>query len=384
MRLLIFSACTVLLAVHTAIAATRHPDTSSRPLAELAAHEGEVVVYGSTSERFARYLVDEFNALHPTITVKYVSLPPRELDARMRQEASGDNGPDVVWSNGMDLQMKAALDGLAQAYRSPEAASLPSWAKWRDRLYATTYEPVVLVYNRRLVPADKVPTTHEELRERLTAKAGKFRGKVSTYKLDNVEVGSLPFRLDVINNPRFWELLRVMRADHLDEQASSAGILDRISSGQSLVAYNIAGEEAIRRARRDPLIGVQFTLDYTLVASRVMFIAKHAPHPAAARLWVDFILSKRGQQQMQVADMFPIREDVSGIDAGLVLLRQATKVAKPIALDSKLATLCAPAAAQAFSERWQAVLYGAPYSRPPEIGTLTRTSRGHARSALSP
>jgi iron(III) transport system substrate-binding protein len=389
MRLLVFAACVALLAAHPAPAATPAAPQASGAVADAASREAALVVYGSTSERFARYLVDEFKALYPTIAVTYVALPIDELDARMRRGAGTHNGPDVVWSSAMDLQMKAGLDGLAQPYRSPESASLPAWAKWRDRLYATTYEPVVLVYNRRLVRPGQVPTTHEQLLQRLSAEAEKYRGKVSTYDLDNTELGALPFRVDAAHDARFWNLLRAMRVEGLDEQSSSAAILDRISAGQSLIAYNVAGTEAIRRAMRDPLVGVQFTLDYNLVTSRVMFIAKHAPHPNAARLWVDFLLSKRGQQQMQIAYLYPIREDVSGVDPGLILLRQTREVARPIALDSRLAALCAPGAAQAFKERWRTMLDSAADGlHPTQAATLaTRTSRSpprHAQYTVSP
>lgn len=378
-----------MLATQLAGAATPQQSPASGPLADAAAREGTLTVYGSTSERFAHYLVDEFKALHPAIAVKYVSLPVDQLDARLRKDDAGLGGPDVVWSSAMELQMKAALDGLAQPYHSAEAATLPAWAKWRDRLYGTTYEPVVLVYNRQLVAPGEVPTTHEMLRERLSVQADKFRGKISTYDLANVEVGTLPFRLDARDDTRFWDLLRKMRAAGLDEQSSSAAMLDRVSAGQSLLAYNIAGTEAIRRARRDPLVGVQFTTDYNLVLTRVMLIARHAPHPNAARLWVDFVLSKRGQQQIQVADLIPIREDVANVDAGLILLRQTHKVARPVVLDAKLAELAEPAAAQAFRERWKATPDSAVATpHPPQAGSSApRSSRmpaGNARYAASP
>lgn len=354
MRLFAYCACAVLLVSHLAGAATRpRGDAVQQSIVDAASREGALLVYGSTNERFARYLVDKFMALYPEIVVKYVTLPVEQLDAQMRHDDVSGNGPDVVWSSAMDLQMKAALDGLAQPYRSVEAASLPSWAKWRDRLYATTYEPVVLVYNRQYVSQADVPTTHQKLRERLSIAPEKYRGKVSTYELDNGEVGALPFHLDARYDPRFWELVRAMRAEGLDEQSSSAAILDRISAGQSLIGYNIAGLEAFRRARRDPLVGVQFTMDYNLVMSRVMFIARHAPHVNAARLWVDFLLSKAGQQQMQIADLFPVRVDVANVDAGLMMLRRASKVAKPVPLDATLAALRDSGAAQAFRDRWR-------------------------------
>ena len=386
MRFFVFSACVVMLAGRLASAATPHSHAGSAAVDATATREGALVIYGSTSERFARYLVDEFKALHPAIAVKYVSLPVDELDSRFRTDAGSPDGPDVVWSSAMDLQMRAALDGLAQPYRSPEAESLPTWAKWRDQLYATTYEPIVLVYNRQFVQPAEAPNTHAALRESLVVHADKYRGKVSTYDLENVEVGALPFRVDAARDARFWDLLRAMRAEGLDEQSSSAAVLDRISAGQSLIAYNIAGAEAIRRARRDPLVGVQFTLDYNLVLSRVIFIARHAPHPNAARVWIDFILSKRGQQQMQLADLYPIREDVSGVDAGIILLRQTPNVAKPIALDAKLVALCAPGAAQSFKERWRTALDKTAaerrLSRPPAKRTARRPAPSLRYTAL--
>ena len=83
-----------------------------------------------------------------------------------------------------------------------------------------------------------------------------------------------------------------------------------------------------------------------------MFISRTAPHPNAARLWVDYVLSKKGQQQMQIADLLPLRDDINGIDAGLVMLRRVPRVAKPIAIDSRLAQTLTPARSRAFQKRW--------------------------------
>ena len=49
----------------------------------------------------------------------------------------------------MDLQMKLVNDNFVLRYRSPETASLPDWAVWRDAAYGTTFEPAVFVYSKR-------------------------------------------------------------------------------------------------------------------------------------------------------------------------------------------------------------------------------------------
>ena len=53
--------------------------------------------------------------------------------------------------------------------------------------------------------------------------------------------------------------------------------------------------------------------DYTLVTSRVVFIPKGAKNPNAAKLFLDYLLSKRGQDIIaNKADLYSLRADVEG------------------------------------------------------------------------
>jgi iron(III) transport system substrate-binding protein len=142
----------------------------------------------------------------------------------------------------------------------------------------------------------------------------------------------------------------------LETQVSTDTIFDRISTGQNLIAYDILGSDAVKRSKRDPTVGVQYTVDYNLVLSRLILIARTAPHPNAAKLWVDYVLSKRGQQQMQIADLYPIRTDVTNIEPGLALLRQLPGVAKPINVDPSLAQIVDSNKQRAFANRWNAAV----------------------------
>jgi ABC-type Fe3+ transport system substrate-binding protein len=51
----------------------------------------------------------------------------------------------------MDTALKLATD-YAEQYASPELSKLPKWAVWQQKAYGTTYEPVVFIYNKRLIP----------------------------------------------------------------------------------------------------------------------------------------------------------------------------------------------------------------------------------------
>jgi iron(III) transport system substrate-binding protein len=326
-------------------------------LAAAAKLEGTVVVYSTIDPKLIRFLVDDFEQMYPGVKVANAALDPVELDSRFTKENTSDgHSADVVWSAAMDRQMECVRRGCALAYASPEAGAIPTWAKWKDRVYGTTYEPIVIVYNRRFVQQGEVPTTHAALTKLLSANPEKYQGKVSTYDPERNALGSLLLSLDAKYDPQFWKLVNAMGSRGLETQASTDIIFDRISSGQNLIAYDILGSDAVKRAKRDPTVGVQYTVDYNLVLSRLILIAKNARHPNAAKLWLDYVLSKRGQQQMQIADLYPIREDVTNIEPGLALLRRLPGVAKPITADSSLAQIVDNNRRRAFQNRWNAAL----------------------------
>src|SRR5207247_3821987 len=136
--------------------------------------EGKVVVYSTTDAKLVQPLIKDFEAAFPGVKVEYTDLNSTEVYNRFISEnAASAASADAVWSSSMDLQMKLAADGLAAVYKSPESSALPEWAHWKDMVYATTFEPIAIVYNKRLVPAEDVPKTHDDLLKLLATKGDK-------------------------------------------------------------------------------------------------------------------------------------------------------------------------------------------------------------------
>ncbi len=55
-----------------------------------------------------------------------------------------------------------------------------SWAQWKDVAYGVTTEPIVMVYNKRLLHDGMVPRDHADLLRVLTEHAAAFQGKIAT------------------------------------------------------------------------------------------------------------------------------------------------------------------------------------------------------------
>lgn len=257
----------------------------------------------------------------------------------------------------MDLQIKLAADGLALPYKSPEIPALPAWAHWKDTVYATTFEPIAIVYNKRLVAADEVPKTHADFVKLLNTKADKFQKKVTTYDAEKSGVGFMLVNQDAKLNPQFWDLVKAMGARGVNMQSSTGTMMERISSGENLIGYNILGSYALTRAKKDPSIGIAFTTDYNLVLSRLAFVAKNAKNPNAGKVWVDYLLSKRGQTiTAEQAELYSIRTDITGKDSGVAFAKELGSAVKPISVSTDLLAGLDQTKRLEFLKQWQTTL----------------------------
>ena len=349
--------------VACALAGSAIATARAEPMAdrlEQARREGVVVVYAATDLDVVKPVVDDFEALHPGIRVEYHDMHSAELYARVMDEAGrGALAADVVWSSAMDLQVKLVNDGHAQPHRSAETAALPNWAVWKDEAFGTSYEPAAIVYNKRLLPADKVPDTHAALIALLDEQPAHLRGRIATYDPERSGLGLLLHSQDAQANPIvFWQLARGMGLLGLEQHASSSDMLDRVAAGKLVLAYNVLGSYASKRALRDPVLGVIWPQDYTLVLSRVAFITRGARHPAAARLWLDHLLSTRGQALLAGhLGLLPVRGDAgtAGADSAAALLHHNLQHAfRPIRIGSGLLAYQDQAKKQGFLRQWEA------------------------------
>ena len=94
--------------------------------------------------------------------------------------------------------------------------------------------------------------------------------------------------------------------------------------------------------------------DYTLVMSRIMYISKSAQNPNAAKLWLYFILSKRGQTIIaNQSELGSIRADVEGELTVQSLTKTLGNALKPIQVGPGLLTYLDQAKRLEFIKQWQ-------------------------------
>jgi iron(III) transport system substrate-binding protein len=325
---------------------------------EAARKEGKVVIYSALDTKAAQPLVRDFEAAFPGIKVEYNDMNSTEMYNRfIAESASGQGGADVMWSSAMDLQVKLVDEGKAMPYASPEASKLPGWAVYKGEAWGTTYEPAVFIYNKRLVAADEVPQDHAAFAKLLNDKTAKFKGKVNTYDIEKSGVGFMFVVQDAKYYPGLKDLEKAFGKAEYRVYASTGNMLEKVSSGEHLLGYNVLGSYALVRAKKDPSLGVVLPKDFTLVLSRVMFIAKDAKNPNAAKVWTDYILSQRGQKLIGSAvELFSVRSDVDAEYTAATLDKQLGAQVKPIPVSSEIVTYLDPKKRLDFINGWKSEL----------------------------
>ena len=299
--------------------------------------EGKVVVYSTTDTKAAGPLIQGFEATYPGVKVEYNDMNSTELYNRyISEQAAGGTSGDVVWSSSMDTALKLATDYAAE-YASPEQGQLPKWAVWKNKAYGTTYEPVVFIYNKRLIPAGDVPDSHEALAKLIASQTDKFKKKVTTYDIEKSGLGFMLSVQDFKADPDYFKRLADIAKGGLTVQSSTGTMMERVSSGENLIGFNILGSYAEARAKSDPTLGISYPKDYTLVLSRVSFITKDTANSNAAKLWLDYVLSEKGQSILaNQADIPSIRNDIEGKNDIDGMTKMLGKALKPIPVDESL------------------------------------------------
>jgi len=293
-----------LAAVVLALGLTPAAGEQARPwldptLLAAAQKEGSLVVYSSTNEREGLAMFKLFEAA-TGIKVQYVRAADSILTSRMMIEfRGGKNSYDIVHMtaiNRMPPQM------LAQ-YEPPEAKSLPASARDPDRrwygVYAVYNTPA---YNTKLVKPDEVPQSYEDM-----AKLKQFRGKIAIDGTDSEWLRGLVIHYGeqkglAIARALAANLDPVLTVGHLALSRS-------VGSGEYAMSINnYTNLDLNVKLGGAPI--ESFALDPVTQFFGSVAVNSRAPHPNAARLAANFMLSQELQQFYTRFGRPPTRTDV--------------------------------------------------------------------------
>jgi len=288
---------------------------------EAAKKEGALVVYSSVNEEEGLPIWRRFEE-QTGIKVEYVRGSDSQLISRIAIESRASRGAwDLVLitaAHKLPPQMLAQFD-------PPEAQHLLAAA--RDpgrRLYGFSANYNVPAYNTNLVKAADLPQSYEEL-----AKRTEWAGRVVVNEYDSEWVSAL---LQHYGETKGRELMRSLGATLKPAIVNGhLAVARAVGSGEYAVALtnyvNLTLNVKLAGAATD-----YWAIDPVGVFYMQMSASAQAPHPNAARLAANYILSPEGQSLLSRRGRIPARADVETNPPGVLKALLERKV-MPILLD---------------------------------------------------
>ncbi len=320
--------------------------------------KGVVTVYSTTDTAIFDPVIADFGKLHPDIKLNYVELDAQPLFERfVNERRSGQPTADIVLSSAMDLQVKLVNDGYAQKHRSANSDALPTWAKWRNEIFGLTFEPVVMVANPALFAGGDMPQTRFDLVLALRRNPAFWNRRIGTYNITKSSVGYLLAAQDIRQSSEFGALIEAMGEAKVKTYQNVSVLIDDIAAGKVALGYNVLGSYAQRRVAQGAKIEIIFPEDYTLAIVRSAFVAKEAPNPASAHVFLEYLMSIRGQRILTTrSHLAAVREEVRGPLASLDIRGAAVGPLRPIVIGPGLITYLDKQKRERFIANWQTAL----------------------------
>lgn len=318
----------------------------------------EVTVYSTTDSAIFEPVIEDFTKLHPEIQLRYVELDAQPLFDRFLAESQA-NTPraDILLSSAMDLQVKLVNDGFAQVHRSANADKLPSWARWRNEIFGLTFEPVVMVTNSDLFATRHTPQSRIELVQAMRSDPGFWKARIGTYDIRTSSVGYLLASQDARLSSEYGALIEAMGDADARTYQNISVLLDDIEAGKVALGYNVLGSYAKRRMDAGARLRIIFAEDYTLAIVRAAFIARNAPNPGDAHVFLEYLMSLRGQRILATeSDLSATREEIGGSFGRLGIAGTAVGPLRPIPIGPGLLTYLDQQKRQRFLVNWKAAV----------------------------
>ena len=270
-------------------------------LVEAAKKEAEVIWYTTLTLDMSKEVMDRFHKKYPFIKPTLYRTAGGPLLNRILSEArTGGRTWDVAVGPGL-MVVPLMERKLLATYRSPEASMIYDELADKDGYWASFYAlSFVLGYNTKLLKKEDLPKTYEDLLQ------PKWKG--SQISLDVEAYEMLQGLMAAWGKSKAISYFKRLAAQQPIVQRGSTHRATLAAAGEFplVMAFNQTCQRMIMRGA--PIDWVP--LEPAVVRVNPTVLAANAPHPNAAKLFIDFVLSREGQQMMQAFGGVPVRKDV--------------------------------------------------------------------------
>jgi iron(III) transport system substrate-binding protein len=276
---------------------------------EGAKKEGQLVFYSGIPIPDAQAILSALEKKYPFIkTTFYRSTGPALVSRIQTEQRAGTHIWDAMNSTGFEPYVLLE-QGYFAKYESAERKSFPEGHKDKEGMWTTMYtSPMIVSYNSKLVSAADLPKDYSELL------SPKWKGRLG---LDSSDFEWYANLRKVWGTEKAQKFLDGLKKQDVRLVQGRALLTELLSGGEIAILVNNFLQNSIEAKRKGSPVDF-IALDPVISAAGLIGINKQAPHPNAAKLFVDFVLSKEGQELIVKTDRSSVRKDIAGNPLDLI------------------------------------------------------------------
>ena len=255
--------------------------------------ESGLVFYANAPAANLKIVTDRFKYYHPWITTTAYDLDNNVIFSKYASEAAqGTRTADLLISSAPNLWVYAVRKRFLVDYDPLQLSAFPKFAKQYKGVFIISPDPAIIMYNKLLL-RDKVPQSLTQM-----ANDPGTYGKLTGYTVDNL-FGYTGLWGYV--QKKGWANLEKIGKDKFRAQTGVAGQRSLVSQGAAVAAY-LTSPTVRLGIETDPdlskILGWTYNQDATPLIPRGMGITAKAKSPASAKLFLNWLFTKAGQQAM--------------------------------------------------------------------------------------
>ena len=249
-----------------------------------ARREGALMLYATGTQ--IQPLIDAFKKLYPFLRIDM----PRSSSEDVARKVMEEYGAGLFQVDAFELSsyglVPLAAQGVLQPFRSPHQVNYPASAMGPDGMWTGVRESWLGVgYNTRRISSEEAPKTWDQLLD------PKWKGKLALSGSDS----SVSNLVGALSLTKGVDYVRKLGAQNIRVyQLTGRALANLVTSGEAPIALTIySAHVEASKAEGAPIEWI--APGPVPVTDTAAAIAARAPHPHAAMLFIDFLLSKEGQ-----------------------------------------------------------------------------------------
>jgi len=264
--------------------------------------EGELVWYGVMASDRAGEVIRAFEKTYPFIKVRFQpGNAGRQLEQLMIEHRTKKYQADVINTRRSYVGVMAKA-GAVSRYRTPLRAALREGFADKDGFVNGIYaQPRVFLYNTRMVARETAPRSFNDLLD------PRWKDKLA---MDTTDYDWLASLIDYYGRDKALEFAGRLAKQQINFRRGLTLLAQLAVAGEFPVVIDVFPEEILPMKRAGA--PAEFVLSEPFVPVKTpttISISSGAPHPHAAALFVDFLLSKPGQDVLSGQGRWASRKD---------------------------------------------------------------------------